>query len=263
MAASWAVAVLSSVLLLIRANEPWEEGVRLGLTLLGGIVWLAVRGQTPFVVKPSGWVPGRSEATPNPDAASRWSLALAVVALLGLLLSVALTGHAWRSSLPVPNLLVALVHCTGAAAWIGGLVILVAVAFPAARSGRAGERAKILSPVVARFSDLAVLSVFAVVASGAYTAWSGIRELDAVTGTTYGWVFLAKLNVFLPALALGAVNNRWTKPRLMRAAHGIGPARPAVRLIRRLVVLEVALVAVVLGLTAFLVRLPPPSRLLE
>jgi putative copper export protein len=49
----------------------------------------------------------------------------------------------------------------------------------------------------------------------------------------------------------------------MRAARGIGPARPAVRLIRRLVVLEVALVAVVLGLTAFLVRLPPPSRLLD
>jgi copper transport protein len=224
------------------------------------IVWFAVRGRRPFVLEPPEQQPGGSE-TRTSDPVSRWPRILGVVALLGLLFSVALTGHARGSSLPLPNVLVALVHVTGAAAWVGGLVVLVAVVFPAVRAHDAGERAALLAPVVARFSDLALWSVFVLVASGTYSAWSGIRDVDAVTGTTYGWVFLAKLLVFVPAVALGGVNNRWTKPRLMSAARRTDPPRSPVRVIRRLVALEIALVAVVLGLTAFLVHLTPPIML--
>jgi copper transport protein len=186
-------------------------------------------------------------------------MAAVVLGLLGLLVSVALTGHARRSSFPVPNMFVATVHVTAAAAWVGGLVMLVAVAFPAVR-GRDAERARVLGPLVAQFSDVALWSVVVVVASGTYSAWNGIRELEAVTGTTYGWVLVAKLAVFTPAVALGAINKLWTKPQLMRAAEGQTPAASPVRLIRRLVLFEVALVVVVLGLTSFLVRLPLPSN---
>lgn len=259
-AVSWIVAVLSLIPLLIRADEPGVEAVRLGLLLLGGFAWFGVRSRGPFVFHALEESHSGSGVR-RPDPVSRWPLALGLTALLGLLLSTALTGHARGSSLPLPNLFVALVHVTGAAAWVGGLVVLVAVAFPAVREQEAGIRATLLAPVVARFSDLALWAVVAVVASGSYSAWNGIRELGAITGTTYGWVFLAKLNAFLPAVALGAINNRWTKPRLIRAARGKAPARPPVRIIRRLVALEVALVAVVLGLTAFLVHLPPPVSL--
>jgi putative copper export protein len=171
-------------------------------------------------------------------------------------MSAALTGHARGSALPVPNLMVALIHVTAAAAWVGGLVALVTVAFPSVRGMMETDRAALLAPVVARFSDLAIWSVIAVVASGTYSAWMEIRGLDAVTASTYGLVFLAKLAAFLPVLALGGINNRWTKPRLVRAVRD---QTPSLVLLRRMVALEIALIAVVLALTVFLLQLSPPA----
>jgi len=113
--------------------------------------------------------------------------------------------------------------------------------------------------MVARFSDLAVLSVLAIVASGTYSAWMEIRGLREVTASTYGLVFLAKLVAFMPVLALGGVNNRWTKPRLMKAVRQEMPARSSLVLLRRLVALEIGLIAVVLALTVFLLQLSPPA----
>jgi uncharacterized membrane protein len=257
---SWIAAALSSVVLLVRGDQPEVETVRLGLVLFVGVAWLGLRSRPPFVFQPDGSPPGSPEPPPF-RRLSRGSMLVVLLALPGLLVSLALTGHAGRTALSLPNLLVALVHVTGAAAWAGGLVMLIAVAFPAVRREQADETAALLAPVVERFSDLALWSVVVVVASGSFTAWNGIRELHAVTGSAYGLMFVAKLSVFLPALAMGAVNNRWTKPQLMKAARGLAPAGSPVRLIRRLVLVEVVLVAVVLALTAFLVRLPLPSRL--
>jgi copper transport protein len=113
--------------------------------------------------------------------------------------------------------------------------------------------------MVARFSDLAVLSVLAIVASGTYSAWIEIRGLREVTASTYGLVFLAKLAAFMPAVALGGVNNRWTKPRLLKAVRQETPARSSLILLRRMVALEIVLIAVVLALTVFLLQLSPPA----
>jgi len=117
----------------------------------------------------------------------------------------------------------------------------------------------LLAPVVARFSDLALWSVFAVVASGTYSAWMAIGGVRALTASTYGLVFLAKMSAFLPVLVLGGVNNRWTKPRLLEAVRGQTSGPRALLILRRLVALEVALVAVVLAFTVFLLQLSPPT----
>jgi putative copper export protein len=86
-----------------------------------------------------------------------------------------------------------------------------------------------------------------------------IRGLREVTASTYGLVFLAKLGAFMPVLALGGVNNRWTKPRLLKAVRQETPARSSLALLRRLVALEIGLIAVVLALTVFLLQLSPPA----
>ncbi len=241
---SWLVAALVSIPLLIE-DGPFEwEALRFGLILLGGIAWLAAaRGGWPHRTRPSGIL----------------SPLLGLVGLLALLFSAALSGHARGSSLPVPNLIVALVHVAAAAAWVGGLVTLLAVAFPAVRERGETERAGILAPTVARFSDLAVLSVIAIVSSGTYSAWVEIQGIREVTASTYGLVFLAKMVAFVPVLALGGVNNRWTKPRLLKAARNELPARSSLVLLRRLVALEITLIAVVLALTVFLLELSPPA----
>jgi putative copper export protein len=241
---SWLIAAVASIPLLIEDGPLGWEALRFGLVLLGGLAWLiAARGGWPHRTQASGILPPL----------------LGLVALLALLFSAALSGHARGSSLPLPNLLVALVHVAAAAAWVGGLVTLLAVAFPAVREQGEFERAGILAPTVARFSDLAVLSVIAIVSSGMYSAWMEIQTIREVTASTYGLVFLAKLAAFVPVLALGGVNNRWTKPRLLKAARNELPARSSLVLLRRLVALEITLIAVVLALTVFLLELSPPA----
>jgi copper transport protein len=191
----------------------------------------------------------------------RGPILLAGLVVLGLLLRAALAGHAKASSPLVPNVLAALVHVTAAAVWLGGLAVLIAVAFPALKEAQEVERVKVMARVVSRFSDLAVVAVFAIVVSGTYAAWVEIRTLGALTGSSYGLVFLAKIGTFVPVLALGAINNRWTKPRLLRAAREdeYRGERPLL-VLYRLVGLEVVLIAVVLGLTAFLMGLSPPAQ---
>jgi uncharacterized membrane protein len=255
---SWVGAILASIPLLIRAGSPGAESLRLGLLVVGGIAWFAVtRSRSELISASFRETVGRSVAG-NPDPGFLVPRVLAAMALLLLLLSAAITGHARTSSLPLPNLLVALVHVTAAAAWAGGLVTLVTMAFPSVRGQEEGDRARLLAPVIARFSDVAAWSVFAVVASGTYSAWAEIGDLRALTASTYGLVFLAKLGAFVPVLTLGAVNNRWTKPRLVRAAREDLSGSSSLLVLRRLVALEIVLVAVVLVLTVFLLSLPPP-----
>jgi putative copper export protein len=67
-------------------------------------------------------------------------------------------------------------------------------------------------------------------------------------------------------LTLGAVNNRWSKPRIQRAAEAAeltGSGISALRTLRRLVLLEVLLAAVVLAVAATLVHLQPPHVSME
>jgi copper transport protein len=68
---------------------------------------------------------------------------------------------------------------------------------------------------------------------------------------------LIKLGVIVPLLVLGAVNNRWTKPRIQRVAEEGNGLRAPVKTLRRLVLAEVALAGVVLAVTSVLVNLPP------
>src|SRR5712691_92043 len=177
---SWVVALLSSIPLLLDADSFQVEAIRLALLIVGGSACLAA------------WRSGWSYVPRNGSLAR---LFLGVATLLSLLLSAALTGHARSSSLPLPNLLVALVHVAAAAAWVGGLVALTVLAFPAVREQPERDRARLLAPVVSRFSDLALWSVLAVVASGIYSAWMEIGGVRALT-STYGLVLLAKLSAF-------------------------------------------------------------------
>ncbi|MDP8956526.1 MAG: CopD family protein [Actinomycetota bacterium] len=190
-------------------------------------------------------------------------IAVGLFALLGVavLATVSFGGHAGTTE-PVPlNMTADVLHLAGAAVWLGGLVGLVAVALPATRSLEEGERVRVAAPVVSRFSDLAFIAVAVIALSGAFRAWIEIRTLEGLTGYAYGLTLLGKLAVVVPLLALGAINRQWTKPRLTRAAAAgdASPGSAPLRTLRRLVLIEVVLAAVVLAVTAALVELPPPT----
>jgi copper transport protein len=88
-----------------------------------------------------------------------------------------------------------------------------------------------------------------------------VRHLDALTSTAFGRSVLIKAALLLALGALAAVNRRRVVPALTRiAARGESPAATGV-LLRRTLRGEVALLAVVLGVTAALVSYAPPVSL--
>jgi copper transport protein len=222
---------------------------RLGLLVLLAAMWPAVRRR----VEPRESVGAAARVAGLP----RSVLVVAGIALVGVLATPGLAGHAGTTPPLAANIASDTMHVVGAAVWLGGLLLLVAGAFPATRGLAEDRRAAVLAPVVSRFSDMAMIAVAALVASGFFRAWMEVRAWRALTGATYGVTLLVKLGVFAPLLALGAVNNRWVKPRITRAVDEGRPRSAPLGTLRRLVGAEVALATVVVGITAFLVNLPP------
>lgn len=218
--------------------------IKFGLLALAAVVWWL--GGRRFGIARSA---GATEATQAP----RWFMGAGLVLVAGLLLTPGLAGHAGATP-PVPlNVFIDGVHLAAGAAWIGGLVVLLMAAFPAASAS--SEPAASLAPAVKRFSDMALVAVAVIVATGTYASWVEVQALRALTGATYGVVLLSKIGVFIPIVVLGAVNNRVMKPRIERAAADTSDA--PLRGFKRILMAEVALAAIVLALTALLVNLPP------
>jgi copper transport protein len=229
--------------------------LRLGLLVVAVLVWIAW-AKRPSAAAPSP-VRGTSlGAAAVETAAAKWIVVAGTLCMLALLATPGLAGHAATAD-PAPlNLGADILHLSAAAAWIGGLVTMLAGAFPATASLGPVERTRVLAPVIARFSDAAVVAVAVLVVSGTYRSWVEIGTLASLTNTSYGLVLLGKVAAFVPLVILGTVNNRVLKPRIVAAANG-GDASGAMRSLRRTIGAEVALAIVVVAITAVLVNLSP------
>ena len=173
----------------------------------------------------------------------------AVVLLLPAALLVptpSLSGHARVSG--GLSLVSDVVHVAAGAVWTGGLAFL-AVALAAAGN----RRWSLAADAVPRFSRIAVWSVAALLTAGIVNGYEQLGAWRGLWDTTYGLLLLTKVALVLPLLALGAYNNRRAVPRL-RA--GIASAAERGRF-TRMVAAELALVLVVVGVTAVLVTEPP------
>jgi copper transport protein len=239
---------------------------RLALLVVVGAVLLGARaGRARRVLvfaEPRRSVGAAAAAAPLPwGSLSAWA-----ILGLGLLATIGLTGHAGTTSPVVLGMTADLAHLAGAAVWLAGLVGLVVVALPSTRGLADGQRVTMLAPVVTRFSNLAVWCVAVMVASGVVRAWMEIRTLAGLTGYAYGITLLVKLGVVIPLVTMGAINNRWAKPRIRRAAQdaSLTPSGASgIRTLNKLVTFEVALAAIVLVITSVLVSLPPPVDAME
>ena len=201
----------------------------------------------------------RGAPWPGPGGDARrlpehWPAVAGGVLALAVAATPALAGHAGTTSPVAANLAGDTLHVLAAACWMGGLVLLLAAAFPAARVLPGGHRVGVLAPVVARFSDLALAAVVVLVATGAFRSWVEVRSWRSL-GESYGLVLLAKLVVVVPIIGLGFANNRRLRPRLQRATDREG--HRALRSLRRNVAAEVVLGTIVVALTALLVNLAP------
>lgn len=131
------------------------------------------------------------------------------------------------------------VHAADAAAWIGGLGALMAVA---------GARRALLATALPRFSRLAGWCIAALATSGLLNAFIRLGSAHDLIGTGYGRILLAKTTLLLVLAALGAHLRRRILPAV--AAH-----RPTS--LRTITAVELALMTVALALAAVLTNAAP------
>ena len=196
-----------------------------------------------------------------------WPMRIRLGLLLALgaaiLLTQSLFSHASGAADSTLAILADWIHLVAMAVWVGGLVQFVRVI------GLIRPLLIYLSVMVARFSNLARVSVAMLVITGGFAAWLQVGSPDALLNTRYGQALTIKLLLFLPLLAMGAINLFLTS-RGLAAGQMIWSKR-----LRALVSIEIALaIALVMAvgvMTAIvparvtaaargLVAAPPPNN---
>ena len=171
------------------------------------------------------------------------ALAVGLAFMSGLSLSghsAAEPGSSWLTELAD------FVHLAAASLWIGGLVQLAAVVFPAAPDLR--RRAFL------RFSRLATVLIGLVIAGGVYLSLQRLPQTSDLWTTGYGRVLLVKLGLVCVALLWGAVHHFVARPALERGGGAV-----LARLPRSLIGESVVGMAVLLA-AAVLVNSKPPVQ---
>jgi copper transport protein len=138
-------------------------------------------------------------------------------------------------------------HLSAATLWVGGLVQLVFVVWPAAPELR---RVAFL-----RFSRLASVLVAVLVGAGVYLSVLRLPHLDDLWAASYGRVLLVKLGLVCVALLWGAAHHFLVRPQLER-----GPSEGLLARLPRSLAGESAVAMAVLLAAAVLVDSKPPPR---
>jgi len=218
----------------------------LDFLLIAALPALARRLDRPLLPTSPGKAPSRAAA-----------VALALGAAY-LVLTPALAGHPSNQGPRGVFFPSDVLHVLAASVWVGGVACLL-IALPAAtRALPPSRRTELLLAVLARFSVAALAAVVALAATGLLQAYIDVRGLHGLLHSTYGVLLLVKTGLLLALVALGWVNRRRLLPALRRlACAGATPGNAGV-LLRRTLRGELALMLLVLGVTAALVSYTPP-----
>jgi copper transport protein len=170
---------------------------------------------------------------------------LSAVAMAGVGLSLAASGHASTAPPQWLTRPAVFLHAVGLAWWVGALLPMMALAL---------RPAEPLLPVLHRFSKAAVPVVGVVALTGLLLAVIQLESFGALIGTRYGWILCIKLALVAALLALAALNRFRLTPALQSRSQN---ARPLARSIG----LECAVVVGILILVALWRFTPPPRSL--
>ncbi|WP_098504248.1 copper resistance protein CopC [Tepidiforma thermophila] len=118
----------------------------------------------------------------------------------------AVPGSAWAMAIDVA-------HAGAAIAWLGAVCGAVVAA-------RFGRRHAPWRPLMRRFTRLASVMVFLLLATGLLGALVHIDSVSKLTETRYGLVLLAKLALVIPLLGVALYNARRGRMRLMEERRG-------------------------------------------
>ena len=279
------VAVVVGSVLTFLLQGPYAGGVGIGAVLdpsllsatagstFGATVLVRIACTLALAaVLGAAWRRGAQPATPL--------AAVGGILILGLVATVAAVGHPAAGPLPGLAIPVTAVHVAAMAVWLGGLTALLLGVV------RTGVPAGQLDTALPRYSRLAFAAVAALVVTGVVQSVREVGSPTALLGTTYGWLLVTKLFLVIVLLAAAAASRLWVQQRLggspprssprrvtahafaaggvdlageEAAGTGASPetATHDLRPIRRSVLVEVAIGAVILAVSAVLVGTPP------
>ncbi len=185
----------------------------------------------------------------RPPAPLWWAL-WGVMALV-LLVTSTLSGHAAVARPRGIALVNDVVHMVAGSTWFAGIVVLGA-ALPDAWSRRNEDRAvELLAPAVVRFSQVAMISIAILAATGILNGFLNVAAVGDLYGSGYGRALALKFFLFLGIVSLGGMNHFVLRERMRRGAPAdAGRAR---RLFRRTIAAELAIGIALFGMTGVLV----------
>lgn len=140
--------------------------------------------------------------------------------------------------------------------WIGTLFVMVVAGISTALSGAfaTSDRGAAVAALVNRFSTIALWSTGLLVLTGVTTAWLNLGTIEALWTSIYGKTLIVKMSLVAVVFLLGGYNNWRVKPTL--------GTQDAARRMKRTATFEIAVAAIVLIVTAVLVNLPAPAKIL-
>ncbi|MYV82879.1 copper-binding protein [Bradyrhizobium japonicum] len=175
-----------------------------------------------------------------------YARALAIIALVGVGLSLAMTGHAATAPPEALTRPAIFLHGLGVTIWIGALAPLVALV---------SKPTTATLPVVNRFSRIAALAVGVLALTGLALAIVQLEKPVALVETRYGLILSIKLALVTGLLALAALNRFRLTPALARDESGT----PA---LKRSILLEGAIALAILAVVAGWRFTPPPRTII-
>lgn len=195
---------------------------------------------------------------------------------LAAIIPMALVGHSASGDDHMAAVNSLALHLLGVVVWVGGLTALALLA-PELKRQAAALTAKdqggpeLVGTVLRRYSVLAMLALITVALSGIVNAELRIENLDQLFTTPYGIMLALKAAATLSLAGIGWMHRSWIIPRLAGEHAGAGAkdktgkraSRPAdssrmTKLLWQLILVEVALMAAVIGVSAVLGRTSPP-----
>jgi copper transport protein len=176
-----------------------------------------------------------------------WAPEAAAIVGVGIVVTYAAGGHSQSANPRWLAVLVASLHLTAMVIWLGGLVILAIAALR--RRDTEAEDTDELAAGLPIFSRVALVAVVVLAITGTIQAWRELGTVDAITTTWYGRLVLTKIALFVGLVLLGYLARRV----LSRRADGVN----TLTRLRRGLVTEVAVGAVVLAASGVLIAQPP------
>lgn len=218
-------------------------GMALGMAMVARAVVAALALVAIVVLKPGRWL---------------WTGLAAVGVIVSA--SFAWTGHGAATEGPgaLLHLAAAMTHAVSAALWLGALAALTMLLLR-----RTAPDDPAIHSALRGFAGLGTLAVVLLVLSGLGNSWFmiGPARIAGLGTSLYGQLLIAKLVLFALMLVLAAGNRFRLTPALGSILAGGGDPQQALQRLRRSVVAETLVAAVLIAVVAIMGTLAPPSAM--